>query len=59
MANGRQSVRSPMRPNIEISHQLNGRVKDYAAEHDLDVSDAYDRIIRAGLEELDEDDTGG
>lgn len=44
-----------MRPNIEISHELNGRVKDYAAERDLDVSKAYKDIIEAGLEKLESD----
>jgi hypothetical protein len=42
-----------MRPNIEITHTLNGRVKDYAAEHDLDLPEAYRRIIETGLAELD------
>jgi hypothetical protein len=41
-----------MRPNIQISHQLNGRVKDYAAKHDLTAEEAYKQIIKAGLEEL-------
>jgi len=38
-----------MRPNIEISHQLNGRVKDYAAASDQTTSEAYREIIKAGL----------
>lgn len=41
-----------MRPNIQISHELNGRVKDFAAERELDVDEAYKRIIDAGLETL-------
>jgi hypothetical protein len=53
-----------MRPNIQISHALNGRVKDYAADHDLSTPEAYERIIRAGLADLDGDgqpdsETGG
>jgi hypothetical protein len=44
-----------MRPNINISHQLNGRVKDYAAEHDLELAEAYRQIIETGLDELSED----
>jgi predicted DNA-binding protein len=44
-----------MRPNIQISHQLNGRVKDYAAKHDLTTGEAYKQIIKAGLEELEDD----
>lgn len=52
--------KTDMRPNIEISHALNGRVKDYAAENDITTSEAYQRIIVAGLDELDSDsDTGG
>jgi hypothetical protein len=38
-----------MRPNIEISHQLNGRVKDYAAASDQTTGEAYRQIIKAGL----------
>lgn len=45
-----------MRPNIQISHQLNGRVKDYAAEHDLTVDEAYKQIIEAGLDQLEDDE---
>lgn len=43
---------NPMRPNIQISHKLNGRVKDYAAAHDISTSDAYKRVIESGLDEL-------
>jgi hypothetical protein len=42
-----------MRPNIEITHTLNGRVKDYAADRDLDLADAYREIIETGLAELE------
>jgi len=49
-----------MRPDIDISYALNGEVKDYAAEDDLSVSEAYRRVIRVGLAELVESaDTGG
>lgn len=44
-----------MRPNIQISHQLNGRVKDYAAANDLSTDEAYKQIIQTGLKELEED----
>jgi hypothetical protein len=44
-----------MRPNIQVSHTLNGRVKDYAVEHDMDVGDAYRQIIERGLEELEDE----
>ncbi|WP_435184870.1 hypothetical protein [Halobellus sp. EA9] len=39
-----------MRPNIDISHTLNGRVKDYAEQQNLSLEDAYREIIKAGLE---------
>lgn len=58
MANGHQTPLNPMRPNIQISHELNGRVKDYAAEHDLSTSEAYKKIIQAGLDELVENNGG-
>ena len=45
-----------MRPNIRISHALNGRVKDYAAEHSLSTSEAYKQIIKTGLDELEGED---
>lgn len=45
-----------MRPNIQISHQLNGRVKDFAAEHDLDLDEAYLAVILSGVDELEERD---
>lgn len=41
-----------MRPNIQITHQLNGRVKDWAAERDLTTEQAYRLIIEVGLEQL-------
>jgi len=41
-----------MRPNIQISHQLNGRVKDYAAANDLTTEEAYKQIIKVGLNEV-------
>ena len=42
-----------MRPNIDISHTLNGRVKDYAEQHDLSLGEAYREIIKAGLEAVE------
>ncbi|MFC5135554.1 MULTISPECIES: hypothetical protein [Haloferacaceae] len=41
-----------MRPNIDISHTLGGKIKDYAEENDLDLSDAYREVLEAGLDEL-------
>jgi hypothetical protein len=45
-----------MRPNIDISHTLGGRVKDYAEENDLDLSEAYAEVLEAGLEALETQD---
>ena len=45
-----------MRPNIDISHTLGGRIKDYAEENDLDLSEAYAEVLEAGLEELETQD---
>ena len=42
-----------MRPNIDISHTLGGRVKDYAEANDLDLSEAYTEVLKAGLEALE------
>jgi len=52
MAKGQQTAKGGMRPNIDISHTTNGKVKDYAANNDLDLSQAYRDIIEAGLDEL-------
>lgn len=54
MANGQREIGEAMRPNIQISHQLNGRVKDYAAKHGLTTEEAYKRVIKEGLEGLEE-----
>lgn len=56
MTNRQGGVGAVMRPNIQISHALNGRVKDFAAKHDLNTSEAYRMIIETGLEELEERD---
>lgn len=44
-----------MRPNIDISHTLNGQIKDFADENDLDTSAAYRIIIKAGLKAIREE----
>ncbi len=38
-----------MRPNIDIPHELNGRVKDWAEANDLEHSEAYIELIERGL----------
>ena len=45
-----------MRPNIDISHTLGGRIKDYAEANDLDLSEAYAEVLEAGLEALESQD---
>ncbi|MFB6117975.1 hypothetical protein [Halosegnis sp.] len=45
-----------MRPTIDISHTLNGRVKDYAEQEDVSLREAYREIIEAGLDAVDHPD---
>jgi hypothetical protein len=45
-----------MRPNIDVSHTLNGRVKDYAEQQNMDLTEAYQEIIEAGLEAVEHPD---
>jgi len=45
-----------MRPNIDISHTLNGQVKDYAEQQDVSLKEAYREIIEAGLEAVEHPD---
>jgi hypothetical protein len=45
-----------MRPDIGISHTLNGRVKDYAEQQDVSLEDAYREIMDAGLEVMEHPD---
>jgi len=54
MSKDRRTIGETMRPNIQISHQLNGRVKDYAVSHELTTEEAYKRIIKAGVDGLEE-----
>lgn len=58
MQNSQRVIEDTMRPNIRISHTLNGRVKDYAAEHGMSVPEAYEEIITTGLDSLDEQRKG-
>lgn len=56
MAKSQYYVGAFMRPNIQISHSLNGRIKDFAARHDMSVPQAYRLVIRTGIEDLEERD---
>lgn len=39
-----------MRPDIDISQERHRAVEDFADEHDMSVSDAYDHLLERGLE---------
>ena len=41
-----------MRPNVEITHTLQGRIKDFAEERDLTLSEAYTELLETGLDTL-------
>ena len=41
-----------MRPNINISHTLNGRVKDYAEANDLSLDEAYIEALETDVSAL-------
>lgn len=43
-----------VRPNIDISHAVNGQVRDYADKYGMDINEAYAEIIKAGLEARDD-----
>ena len=45
-----------MRPAIDLSYGLHGRLKDYAEANDLDLSEAYTEVLEAGLEALETQD---
>jgi hypothetical protein len=53
---GSRSAGQGVRPNIDISHQLNGRVKDYASRNGLSTAEAYSQIIKRGLIELEDEE---
>lgn len=42
-----------MRPGIDISHGTHGRVLDLAEREGIDISEAYERALEAGLDELE------
>jgi hypothetical protein len=45
-----------MRPAIDISHGTHGNVKDYAESNGLDLSEAYEELVAAGLESVETPD---
>ena len=44
-----------MRPAIDITYALHGRVKDHAEANDLDLSEAYVDVLTTGLEAIESD----
>jgi len=46
-----------MRPAIDLSYGLHGRLKDYAEANDLELTEAYIEVLEAGLEALETQDT--
>lgn len=45
-----------MRPAIDISHKTHGNVTDYAEADDLDLSEADEELVSAGLESVETPD---
>jgi len=45
-----------MRPAIDLSYGLHGRLKDYAEANDMELSEAYAEVLEAGLEALETQD---
>jgi hypothetical protein len=45
-----------MRPAIDLSYGLHGRLKDYAEANDLELSEAYAEVLEAGFESLETQD---
>ncbi|MFC7074627.1 hypothetical protein ACFQJ7_11205 [Halovenus rubra] len=41
-----------MRPNIDITHTLHGRIKDYAEDKEMELSEAYSELLERGLESV-------
>jgi hypothetical protein len=45
-----------MRPAIDLSYGLHGRLKDYAEANDLELSEAYAEVLEAGLDTVETQD---
>jgi hypothetical protein len=44
-----------VRPNADVSHALNGRVKDLADKWDCSLQEAWRRVIERGVDELEKE----
>ncbi|SIR76405.1 hypothetical protein SAMN05421858_3704 [Haladaptatus litoreus] len=42
-----------MRPNVDISWSIHGRVKDFADDNDVSLTEAYEQLLDAGLVSLE------
>jgi hypothetical protein len=42
-----------VRPNIDIPWSIHGEIKEMAEDRDMNLTDAYVRALRAGLENAD------
>ena len=45
-----------MRPNVDLSHATHGRVKDFAEEQDISLTEAYEQLLNAGLDAVETPD---
>ena len=45
-----------MRPNIDITHTLHGRIKDFAEANDLELSQAYTELLKHALDSVEHPD---
>jgi hypothetical protein len=45
-----------MRPAIDISYGLRGRLKDYAEANELSLDEAYIEVLKTGLDTLETQD---
>jgi hypothetical protein len=44
-----------VRPNTDVTHTLNGRVKDLKERWGCSLDEAYQRVIERGVEELEDE----
>lgn len=43
-----------MRPLLDIDWGIHGRIKQYAIDHDLSIHEAYTKLLKIGLDSIDE-----
>lgn len=39
-----------VRPNIDLPWEIHGRLRDVAEERDVTITEAYELVLKAGLE---------